>query len=99
MNPCTVKQPLVLSQSSGGECGYYALASIITTIKHFRKEGLDKTKYKELLEPALVDNKTLFEDVLERGKSILLAEQKNHSDDFFWNSELISAGEFFPVMV
>lgn len=93
---CEIRQPLVLAQSSGGECGYYALTSIITAVRHFQKEGLDKAKYKEILEPALVDNKALFDDVLERGKSILLAEQKNHPDDFFWDPESIAAGEFFP---
>lgn len=96
---CEIRQPRVLHQASGGECGYYALTSIITAVRHFRKEGLDRTRYKEVLEPALVDNKALFADTLERGKSILLAEQKNHDGNFFWNPELISAGEFFPDMV
>ena len=95
---CEIRQPLVMDQHSGGECGYYALASIITAIRHFRKEGLDRAKYKEVLEPALVDNRALFDDVFACGKSILLAEHKNHPDNFFWDPEFISSGEFFPEL-
>ena len=93
---CEIRQPKTLLQTSGGMCGYYALASIIKTINHFRTEGLSEPKYKELLEPALVANEGLFRSVLESGQRLLLEEQKTHLDDFFWDPKLISAGEFFP---